>query len=1463
MGFFNMKVIVKYKKSIFDDTVEFQNTIEMLSLKDILKEFLRLNLSHVLNFRKKICIWVNNKSISIESWSKLILEDGDEVVIVPKLEGEAIILAFYPAGYSLTTAGVIAATAINAIILAGISGLLQMLFAPTVSSGSTDPTYGWGGIQNTSTAGIAVPVIYGKHLTGGNIISVDTLYQTVYQAQILPVILNEEAQKNFLEMVIGLSEGMIEGLGYKNDLGVWKFNNFPDDFVDVIEDGKPSGGTLSSWSLDLPNVPYIKINDQFIDNFSDVSYTVSSGGESPYPVIGMSKVKNYYPQTAAALGLPTEDANKGAISYTTISDDVEGVKLHFVCQNGLIRHRSTGDSDHQDAVLEIRYKTPGESTYRAINPLNSTITVSGKSTSPVYFTVHLDTLLTPSGSNKSKWEIRMWQIDLAASSKKAINDVSFVGATEYQAATLSYPNTAVLYIKALATERLSGSLPKITSMVYGKRIRVPHLQTVHNGNTVTLPYSLCFYDTESEEYKWSLDLSKTVTVSRKKWITQYSNNPVWCYADLCLNRRFGLGEYLHPNDLMIDEDFDDGGNEWFENAKLCDSLVQASSTRTEKGTIKIHTLSSWILSVIKDDDYTFKKNDIGKFIVTTNSNDEETMSRIFYTFDVVTPKFLEKKFKNTLDLTNIRDEELMKYAITVGGWTNGNPRTVNKVTYWLEEKAFELDMVINDREEALDQLARLAITFRGIPLYTEGTIRLKIDQAEDPIHLLTMGNIIKGSFSKTFASAKAITNTLEAEFCNRDEEFTRDTRTMFLDLAIDAGDEEKKQSVDFRGITRESQLAREMSYILKCSYHRKGTVNFKAGIDSLHALAGENINLQHDTLLEETGGRIKAYTISPMTVTIDKEVTIEAGKTYYIYWTFPGASSYTIKKYAVLNSPGTYTDILVDNIPSGDIPEEERPTEWETIYTFGEFLAGVKKYRLVKAAQTDKDEIEISAIEDSDEVYTSEILPFGTNSTPNLPVNPHKLTANVEDLTLGTIIGGRGSFGISVSWRMPEGEVIEQLEIFLARSNAEDQRNFWIHVGTTSSVSFEIWEGIILGLYYEVKVVSVSQGRAKSEGVNESIRIVTDPPDAVEGLHIIGHPDETEFDGKNCLFGWKRRSRTRGSGNWKEREDRRGWTFSDPDKYFKEYEIRIQTETPGATHMTEVIQETTEKNRFLYTFEKNKEDFGTVQATFTFVIAAVDVWGQKSDPVSFEVSNSVPLPPEGLEVTYAIFANRIKWTPLVLPDGIDYESVEILRRVTLSPPSGSYDILGTVHPRNHRYRDRDATEDVEYDYTIRITDVYGQKSPTSDPSTETKTKIIPSFNLPGRVFGIEKVEGYATFATWNCYHDGTNWRFGEYSGYAFAMGKGNWDEFRIYKSSTPNPTTPPQEGTIIADEDWIKISGWGYEKPEAPDSVAIDPTHKMRFLPGGAVRVNVKVTTTVTDDDENIKTCDLRYVEKP
>ena len=121
-------------------------------------------------------------------------------------------------------------------------------------------------------------------------------------------------------------------------------------------------------------------------------------------------------------------------------------------------------------------------------------------------------------------------------------DLTWYQTDELKTDSLNYPNTALLGLKLLATEQLSGGMPNITSVVKGKKVLVPNIL---NGAT---PVDWEDYYWDGSNYRLLAD-DTLLSWDGSTYVEKYSANPVWCLRDFVTNHRYGLGEFISSGNL--------------------------------------------------------------------------------------------------------------------------------------------------------------------------------------------------------------------------------------------------------------------------------------------------------------------------------------------------------------------------------------------------------------------------------------------------------------------------------------------------------------------------------------------------------------------------------------------------------------------------------------------------------------------------------------------------------------------------------------------------------------------------------------------------------------------------------------------------------------------------------------------------------------------------------------------------
>ena len=771
-----------------------------------------------------------------------------------------------------------------------IYAAMQRPRIPSFSAGADEssPTYGWDGVVTTQDIGIPVPIIYGEHKVGGNIIN---------------AFISTDGDKNYLNVLLALGEGEIEDI---------------DD---------------------------IEINDNPIANFDGITTYEKTGTNTQTVIANFGDLHNLY-------AVNTELTKNNAYVYTTTNTDVEAFKIHFELPNGLYEiDSSSGNLKAWSVTYRVQYRVSGVGAYTDLG--ETTIDYKSRTVMRRYY--------EKTGLTAAKYDIRITKMS-DDSTDYLIGDLWVQSIDEIQTDDLTYPNTALLGFKALASEQLSGGMPKFTCVVKGRKISVPKI--MNGGDQVD--WEDYYWNTDDEEYQLLSD-NTSLTWDGSTYVDQYCGNPIWCMKDLLLNSRYGLGEFIdttHIDDTLF-----------LEMSRYCEEKVP---------------------------------NGAGEY-----------------------------------------------------------------------EKRFILDVVIDSASKALDWIMQLCATFRGMPFYSENTIKLRIDKPEDPTQLFTMGNIVKDSFIQNWKSIKDVPNVMEIQFMDRDKSYKQDQIAYIDEDALAAGDPMRKKGIRLF-TTRMSQTIREARYALKVAKYINRTISFKAGIDAIAMQPGDIISVSHDVPQWGYSGRIKNALLKTQ-ITLDREMTIEDGTTYKLQIRFWDD---VIEERTVTNSAGTTNIITVSQGFS-------RLAEQYDIYVFGPSTAVKKDFRVVSLEKSGKNEAEITAAEYDETVYDDSEIDLPSNNYSDLSlaipiVESLNLTERMVKLKDGTI-----ETVIDVWWEKPTRDnfvqTLRNFRVYLSDNGGDS----WALSGETVSDNFSIVGGIEDLIEYKVCVTTVNGFGEETAIANSAQAIIT------------------------------------------------------------------------------------------------------------------------------------------------------------------------------------------------------------------------------------------------------------------------------------------------------------------------------------------------------------------------------------
>ncbi|KKN31284.1 hypothetical protein LCGC14_0825490 [marine sediment metagenome] len=441
---------------------------------------------------------------------------------------------------------------------------------PMYSSAGDSVVYGWDGIKNTSRNGQVIAVVYGEHKVGGQIIRMFNRSPGSGKSELSMLIALSEGEVNSITGLAGstftvtiASPGVISLTGhglsigdsfYVTTTGALPTNMSADTLYYVITAGYGAntfqfaamvGGTAINTSgsqsgvhtlrkdiLESSNIPSdIKINNNAASSYNGVKvYTRPGTNTQPKIEAFRDITSNYVKNLTLAYDTP--------VSFNT-AGSIKAYELNILFWEGLFVRGAGPALPLRDRAVSvafsIRHKKSGGSwstpetftvTEYTYAPITKTYRKDGLELGvyeiEITRTTRDDAWLNANMTYGTHWGNTLYGNHYSATKLYDENEVAYDD--------LIYPNVALLGIKAMATDQLSGGTPIITSKIKGKKVDV-----------------------------WNEDEPATFT-------NQWTDNPAWCLLDLLLSSRYGLGEYISVDDIDL-QSFQD----W---ADYCDGLVK-------------------------------------------------------------------------------------------------------------------------------------------------------------------------------------------------------------------------------------------------------------------------------------------------------------------------------------------------------------------------------------------------------------------------------------------------------------------------------------------------------------------------------------------------------------------------------------------------------------------------------------------------------------------------------------------------------------------------------------------------------------------------------------------------------------------------------------------------------------------------------------------------------------------------
>lgn len=244
----------------------------------------------------------------------------------------------------------------------------------------------------------------------------------------------------------------------------------------------------------------VEINDQPVTNYSGVEVETRTGTPNQAPIFMLAG------ESTTFYSVDLQVTQAGSIYQT--KDSVSGVEVKITCPQGLYYTQpADGSLMSWVAPILIEIRRPVQFGGTGVWYHDASARPQAAQRSPVRRIYRLGAV-----EGNGIYEIRVSRTAPDSTNQYQQDQTFFEGINEIRGDRYAYPNTALVGVKALATNQLSGGLPRVTCAVTGR-------------------------------FLWVLAAAGTHTWSVSQPV---SDTPAWIVLDLLTNERYGFGRFCFP-----------------------------------------------------------------------------------------------------------------------------------------------------------------------------------------------------------------------------------------------------------------------------------------------------------------------------------------------------------------------------------------------------------------------------------------------------------------------------------------------------------------------------------------------------------------------------------------------------------------------------------------------------------------------------------------------------------------------------------------------------------------------------------------------------------------------------------------------------------------------------------------------------------------------------------------------------
>lgn len=402
-----------------------------------------------------------------------------------------------------------------------------------------------------------------------------------------------------------------------------------------------------------------------------------------------------------------------------------------------------------------------------------------------------------------------------------------------------------------------------------------------------------------------------------------------------------------------------------------------------------------------------------------------------------------------------------------------------------KERRFQINTVIQTRNDAYAVLKDIASAFRGMVYWGGGMVTATQDSPSDPIALITNANVVDGMFTRSGTARKDRHSVVHVTYNDPADNYKQAIEYVEDPELVDQFGIRKAEVVAF-GCTSRGQAHRVGKWILYSEKAETDMIYFDMGIDSAFLLPGDVVKIQDQFHAgRRMGGRLVSG--SATRVVLDAPVTLSGSNTI-----------------SVMMPDGTFSDAAIattgtNNTLSLVTPLKSTPAANALWIITQPDLTPVLA-RVVEVRQGDKPGIvRIACTQHNPSKFGAVESGFVLDKPDNTVIDPTYSTPENMRIDETTYFSSPGNLGIKlhVSWSGKSPEY----QISWRRSDVVSN---WTVVRTRTA-EFEL-EGVVENGKYDFSVVGISVTGKVSDALVGAYRTLgsANPPNPPTQLKAVG-----------------------------------------------------------------------------------------------------------------------------------------------------------------------------------------------------------------------------------------------------------------------------------------------------------------------------------------------------------------------